>query len=76
MKVTVPNWQVARLSISIQDHSNHCEEGGTIVYLEREQSHRDDGGRWVLYVWPDVNKEDPVKVYLDGALEARRGGEE
>jgi len=30
------------------------------------------GGKPVLYVWTDINGEDPIRIDLDGALESAR----
>ena len=33
-------------------------------------------GVWTLYVWADINKENPThEIDLSGALESNRGGE-
>ena len=67
MKVVLPNEPNVRLEVSIQDHGTYSEKEGAVVYLER-----DDVGRWLVYIWQSIDDEDPVRVYLDGAL--RREG--
>ena len=66
MKVVLPNEPNVRLAVSIQDHGTYSEKEGAVVYLER-----DDVGRWLVYIWQSIDDEDPVRVYLDGALETR-----
>ena len=57
------------LAISLPGHGDHgtMEPHGCPVFIEFHE------GQWVVYIWADINEEDPThKIGLAGAKENRR----
>ena len=54
--------------IRIEGHETMTGIDDAIVYIECDK----ETGQWMLYVWHDINREDPVKIELCRARKSNR----